>query len=200
MTETLRERQRKVARETILGALAEHVAESGSVDFSIAEIAKRAGVSHRTVYNYFPSRHDLVDALSDWADAEMRKLGSTLVPEDLDTIPGLIAPNFAIFDEIPGVSEAFARIDTARRASGGHRRRTRAFSDMIGEEFPEFDPRHRDAIAALMRQLASVKSWYLLTREHELTTTESATVIGWTMRLIVAALRNGDHPFPEETS
>lgn len=50
-----------------MALLAEHVSERGLLEFSIPAIARLAGVSHRTVYNYFPNREALLDEFSAWA-------------------------------------------------------------------------------------------------------------------------------------
>lgn len=198
MTETLRTRQKRMARETILEALAEHVSESGSLDFSVAEVADRAGVSHRTVYNYFGDRQGLIDALSDWADAAMTERGNLVAPLSLSDVPAAIGPNFETFEDMQGVAEAFARIDTAESPGRAHVRRTETFAGSVGAQFPDLSKRERRAVAALVRQIVSVKQWYFLTREHGLTTSEAAEVSSWAVRLQIEALSRGDTPFIEE--
>ena len=49
-------------RTAILEAVAAEIAASGLTGFSIQGVADRAGVTHRTVYNHFPTREALNDA------------------------------------------------------------------------------------------------------------------------------------------
>ncbi len=194
MSDTLRDRQRKVARDAILSALTDYVSERGRLDFSIAEIAERAGVSPRTVYNYFPTRNDLLEAVADWADEAMAERGSTILPPSLDEVPDVIGPNFAIFEEMSGVATALARLDTAVSRTRARERRTEAFVAAVKEAFPDMPPRQTRALGALLRQLVSVKAWYLLTYEHGLETKEASTIVSWAVEQIVGALRNGNFP------
>ena len=194
MINTLRERQRKVARDAILTALTDYVSEQGRIDFSVAEIAKRAGVSTRTLYNYFPTRNDLVEAVADWTDEAMAERGSTILPPSLDEVPDVIGPNFAIFEEMSNIATAFARLDTGVSNTRARARRTDAFAEMVREAFPDMAPRQSHALGALLRQLASVKAWYLLTHEHDLDTAEAGAVVSWAVEQLVRALRNGDFP------
>ena len=46
---------RDTTRRAILDALAHVVVESKGFGFSVQEVADRAGVTHRTVYNHFPA-------------------------------------------------------------------------------------------------------------------------------------------------
>lgn len=182
----------------MLEALANHVSETGSLDFSVAEIANRAGVAHRTVYNHFGDRQGLIDALSDWAEAAMEKRGGLVAPSSLSDVTEAIGPNFEMFEDMSGVAEAFARIDTAMSPDRAHVRRTEAFARSVGDQFPDLSKRERTAVAALFRQIASGKQWYFLTREHGLTTSEAAAVVTWAVRLQIDALGKGDTPFIEE--
>lgn len=49
------------------------------------EVAKRAGVTHRTVYNHFPTREALSDALAAYVDERLASLG----PAPDAQLPGL---------------------------------------------------------------------------------------------------------------
>jgi AcrR family transcriptional regulator len=194
MTKSLRDRQRQVARETILNAVADHLAEHGSFEFSIAEIAERAGVSQRTVYNYFGSRSDLIDAFSDWTDQTIHESGGTALPRDLDQLPEAVISNFGVFEENSGVAEALARLDSVERLTSAHARRTEAFSEVVRDAFPDMSEREVTGVALLMRQLGSVRTWYSLTREHGLSTDDAASVTAWALQQLKSSLDRGDLP------
>ena len=59
----VRREQLEQTRERIVDALVEQVWEERLTDFSVPKVAKRAGVSTRTVYRHFPTRDDLLDAV-----------------------------------------------------------------------------------------------------------------------------------------
>src|SRR5258708_14847985 len=59
-TEGLRETKKRRTRETIVAAAMELFAARGFDAVTVAEIARAAGVSEKTVFNYFPAKEDLV--------------------------------------------------------------------------------------------------------------------------------------------
>jgi TetR/AcrR family transcriptional regulator, mexCD-oprJ operon repressor len=88
-------------RDAVLEAAARVLAEPGGPR-SVADVAAAAGVGRATLYRYFPSRADLLDALARQAVAEA---GRRLEAADLDAVD---------------VAEALARIVRAL-VSVGHR-------------------------------------------------------------------------------
>jgi len=71
----LRERQKVKRRRDILDAAAGLFKRDGFSSASIEEIAANAGLSAGTVYNYFPSKGDLLLALVALDGQEVRAAG-----------------------------------------------------------------------------------------------------------------------------
>jgi AcrR family transcriptional regulator len=65
----LRERKKQQTREDIAHAAMELFSERGFDAVTVAEVAEAAGVSEKTVFNYFPAKEDLVfpDGEGRWA-------------------------------------------------------------------------------------------------------------------------------------
>jgi len=81
----LRERQKAGRRRDILDAAAALFKRDGFAAASIEQIAERAELSAGTVYNYFPSKGDLLLALVALDGQEVRAAGAALVaapPDD----------------------------------------------------------------------------------------------------------------------
>ena len=175
-------------------AVAQYVKETGSFDFVIADIAARAGVSQRTVYNHFGDRQGLIEALSAFAQREMEQRGGTDIPATLHELPGLIGPNFRAMEAVPELSEAFARLDYASQPSAGRARRTVLIHELVTSTYPGLTDRQAGVVAAIIRNAASSTTWHRLTREHGLSTREAAAASAWTMRLQIEALDRGDPP------
>src|SRR3990172_10624059 len=93
---SLRERQMEETRVAIFQATAEQLADLGATEFNIPRLAEAAGISIRTVYRYFPTRDDLLEAFAVWLDAQV---GSVEPPADIESL--LAAPEevFPAFDE-----------------------------------------------------------------------------------------------------
>lgn len=69
---SLRERNKARARQSILDAAHELIAEVDVADATTREIARRAGVSYQTLYNYYPTKASvlqgvLADDMAAWA-------------------------------------------------------------------------------------------------------------------------------------
>jgi len=75
----LRERQKVKRRRDILDAAAGLFKRDGFSSASIEEIAGNAGLSAGTVYNYFPSKGDLLLALVALDGQEVRAAGAAIV-------------------------------------------------------------------------------------------------------------------------
>jgi AcrR family transcriptional regulator len=58
--EGLRERKKRATREAIAEAAMELFSERGFDEVTVAEVAEAADVSEKTVFNYFPTKEDLV--------------------------------------------------------------------------------------------------------------------------------------------
>ena len=94
---TLRERQAELTRSTIIEAAADLLFGSEELrDFTMQDVAERAGVSPRTLYRYFGSRHELVNAVGAYFDERLgNPPGVTSRPETLEEwvewIPAVVA-------------------------------------------------------------------------------------------------------------
>src|SRR3954464_6424010 len=65
----LRERKKQATRELIADAAMQLFSRRGFDQVTVAEVADAAGVSEKTVFNYFPAKEDLVfpDGEARWA-------------------------------------------------------------------------------------------------------------------------------------
>ena len=129
MTDSLRSRQTDLTRETIVRAVADVVAEGRLADFSVQEIADRAGVSYRTVYRHFPDRDALFDGLMAWLEERMVDRGGVRDPRDAHEITQGLGPNFEVMEQNASLMDAFVRLRVAQGPPEGTQRRTGAFHE-----------------------------------------------------------------------
>jgi AcrR family transcriptional regulator len=94
---SLADRKRSVTREAVVDAVIEAIRDSG-IDFSVQDVADRAGVTHRTVYRYFSSRQALVDAADERFERWLAAQGMITQFGTLDGLLGQIETLFRLFD------------------------------------------------------------------------------------------------------
>lgn len=79
-----RERQRQRIRSAILDAALELFAEQGYGATTIDQIAERADLARRTVFNHFPRKRDMLDA---WRDERRELVTARLVDDGVRRAP-----------------------------------------------------------------------------------------------------------------
>ena len=102
---SLRRRHSEYTRDLILRAVAEMLDEGEPGDLVVPEVARRAGVSLRTVYRHFPGREELIAAAGEWIGVNVLAAG---MAETLEEIPAEYAENAARWDEHPNLVQAMA--------------------------------------------------------------------------------------------
>jgi AcrR family transcriptional regulator len=97
-------------RDRLIGAAAELFADRG-VDVPLEEVAKRAGVSIGTLYNHFPNRGALLEAVLPEPLAEIRRLAQESLdkPDAWSGFTALLEGMFAIQAGDRALNDAVAR-------------------------------------------------------------------------------------------
>jgi AcrR family transcriptional regulator len=192
-------RRQAETRRAILDALAEEIVESSATGFSIQQVADRAGVTHRTVYNHFPTRQALNDALAVRVEEELATVLEGGMPPDeavaVTELDSVLADAYASFEKRSLYVHAYVMLMVA---SGAPARLTRERTDRIARGLEqELDPLTAETArlsAAALRMFVSTTAWHLLTRHLGLTTDEASRAATWATKTLLRALENGDHP------
>lgn len=208
MAKSLRDRQKELARSAILDALANEIVERGASNVSLQAVADRAGVSHRTLYNYFDGRDALIDALM--ADVGVAGLGDSPVaphndglPEfDLAVVPEAIRYFYDVWDSEGDRAKAAFQIEAARVAEGStYANRIdpniEALDRTLAAARPDLDPVPRRAIVHVLRTMMSGRTWHRLVAEHGLDSAVAAETAAWAFEELTAALISGRGPMME---
>jgi TetR/AcrR family transcriptional regulator, transcriptional repressor for nem operon len=130
MAATPATRKGKEARERILHAATDLVAEKGAAGMSLDDIKARAGVSSSQLYHYFEDRDDLVRSIIEVTADELLDVQGEML-DHLDTWAG-----------IDRWFDALVALQVERHARGGC-----PIGSLAGQ-LAERDPRARAAIAA----------------------------------------------------
>jgi AcrR family transcriptional regulator len=180
-------------RRAILDALAHVVVESTAFGFSVQEVADRAGVSHRTVYNHFPTREALVDGLADHVEDVLSQDGT---PPDCD--PGFGLPQFpqatADLYRVLARREVHARayvilMVASRLPAKVARNRLRRIEGVIERDAKLPPGLTARQVGAAFRMFVSSLGWHALTEHHGLTSDEAAEVARWATQTLFDAVR-----------
>lgn len=179
----LREKQTVDTRAAIVEALLEQVTDESLADFSIPKVAERAGVSVRTVYRYFPTREDLLDAVR-------REFGSSHdlpQPESLEDLPAHTRRLFAHFERNKAGVVAALNTRLGQEAHARSRRpRFKKLQRMIDEATPDLSQAERLGLFAVSRALVSADAWRTMRdavgAEHVDDATEAAS---WAIEAVI---------------
>jgi AcrR family transcriptional regulator len=186
-TSPLRERQTEQTRETILQALTDELADGGLQELNIPGLARRAGVSVRTVYRYFPDKEALLDAAEQWMDDRIAPGASPVSADDMATSAEQI---FAAFDANESVmlaqwATAVGRVLRAK----GRKRRLGAYEAALREVTSDLSRADARAALAILSYLRSSWTWKTLRDEFGMSGAESGKAVAWALRTLIADLR-----------
>src|SRR3954447_6491782 len=185
---TLRKQQTELTRELILRAVAELLEAEEPGDISVPEVARRAGVSLRTVYRYFPCREDLFAAAGLWIADEL--LGGLPMEESLEEFGEVFRQAAERFDEHPRIVRAMALSHAGRRVRS-HRRakRLEAIRATLREVTGGLDEREARKAEAVFFYLNNMLAWVTMRDEAGLDGREVGEAVAWAMRTLVEDLR-----------
>jgi AcrR family transcriptional regulator len=184
----LREQQAELTRELILRALVEQLERDGAEEITVPALARRSGVSPRTVYRYFPTRDDLLAAGADWIYA--RTFGDVPPEETIDDLPRNARVLAKRWEAHPRLARA-----VAQSSVGGvirrHRRSQRlaAIRRAVDAAAPCLPERERREAAALLGYLHSLRLWVALRDDLGLSESEAAETVEWALTTLIEDLR-----------
>jgi AcrR family transcriptional regulator len=186
-TETsLRQRHSELTRDLILRTVAEMLDENGTADLVVPEVARRAGVSLRTVYRHFPSREELIAAAGEWIGVNVLSAG---MADKLDQIPGEYAENAARWDDHPKLVEAMA---FSRGANSLRSVRRQQRLETIREALQEVTEGLSEAEAkrafAVLAYLDNMLAWVTMREEAGLDGKEVGAAVAWAMQVLIEDL------------
>ena len=103
----LRQEQRQRTREQILEGLVRTMAR-GITEVSIPAVAEEAGVSVPTVYRYFRTKRDLIEALGGYMAQKVGFNTSAVLPQSLEALMAAVKQLFLNYEGLDDVMRAAA--------------------------------------------------------------------------------------------
>ncbi|MEZ4252307.1 MAG: helix-turn-helix domain-containing protein [Polyangiales bacterium] len=179
---SLRAEQVAAVRERILGAALE-VIEAGD-EPTMRTVARAAGVAERTLYRYFGSHDELVEAIT----PRLRARASTPMADDVEGLPEYIRRLFTTFDQNA------ALVRTLITASWAPTQRTRsanlaALRRIVDAAFPSAPRAARTSATATLRTLYSASTWAYLS-DCGFTVQASIRHVQWVTEVVLKELRD----------
>lgn len=184
---SLREQNALAARERILSAVAELIEQADPGELTMPAVAEASGVSLRTIYRYYPTREELLEAAGRWIGDELYKHP---YPRDLDEVADLYQQGCHDFDERPGLARALAVSQLGQRARGYRRReRVEAIRRALRDELPGLNEEELRQAEAVLAYLHNILAYTSLREEHGLSGEEIGQAVGWAIRTLTEDLR-----------
>ena len=180
---------RQRTRRAILEAMVDVIMETDGIGFSVQAVAERAGVTHRTIYNHFPTREALCDAFSDYVDGLL--VASSGAPEptgSLASIPLLVEDLYRTLALRDRHARAYVMLMIGnRRPMSAWRKRSLMAEKLIAREQSGRIPLTPRQVTAVIRMFVSTMGWHLLTEQCGLSTDEAAAASAWATRTLIDA-------------
>jgi AcrR family transcriptional regulator len=181
---------RQRTRRAILEAMVDVIMEKDGIGFSVQAVADRAGVTHRTIYNHFPTREALCDAFSDYVDELLgASAGWTEEPAwSLASLPTIVDGLYRTLAMRDRHARAYVMLMIGnRRPMSTWRKRSLMAEKLIAREQSAQIPLTPRQVAAVIRMFVSTMGWHLLTEQCGLTTDEAAAASAWATRTLLDA-------------
>jgi len=184
---SLRQRHADLTRELILRTVAELLEEGSASDLSVPDVARRSGVSLRTVYRHFPTREDLLGAAGEWIGVNILR---ATIPEVIAEVPQVYAGNAALWDEHPNLVEAMALTRGANSVRSIRRRerleKLREALREVTDGLPEDEAQRAFAVFAYLN---SMLAWVTMREEAGLDGKQVGAAVAWAMQVLIDDLR-----------
>ena len=195
---------RQRTRRAILDAVADAIVESRGLGFSVQEVADRAGLSHRTVYNHFPTREALCEGFAAYVD-ELLSTADGRRPDakfSLASFPALVEDLYRALETRDRYVRAYVMLTIgSRHPVKTWRKRTHVFETLIAREAAVPPPLTAHQVTAAIRMFVSSMGWHLLTEQLGLSTDEAAAAGAWATRTLLdaATRKQGSTPLPRRS-
>jgi AcrR family transcriptional regulator len=184
---SLREQHATVTRERILAAVADLVERGEAPELTMPDVATASGVSLRTLYRYYQTREELLEAAGRWIGDELLEHP---YPTTLDEVADLFEAGCSDFNERPGLVRALAFSQLGQHVRGYRRReRLEAIAGALRAELPNAPEEELRRAEALLGYLHSMLAYTTLREEGGLEGEEIGDAVGWAIRTLVNDLR-----------
>jgi len=190
-TASLRERQSELARRAIFDVLVRHLEAGDADDVPMEELAAEAGISRRTLYRYFATRAELLEAAAPWIRDEVLQLPIEIGDEGIVESFHKAATRLAAK---PRLARALLHSCVGRTLRSGYRSaRVEAIRRALKRECPGLSSRELTRASAVLGHLCSSNAWITIQDESGLDAASAHAAVEWAIETLLAQLRGRTH-------
>jgi AcrR family transcriptional regulator len=185
-TGTLRERQTQQVRETVLEAAIAELEARPLDALSMADVARAAGVSLRTLYRYFPDRAALLEAAGERLFAS---LGVPVAIAGPDDIAASFREAARRLSARPRLARILVQTQAGKQARSGVRsHRVEAIRAAVEPLTAKLAPDEADRAVAALSHLCSAAAWVAVADESGLPEAQAQEAVAWAIEALVETL------------
>lgn len=186
--------QAQQTRDAILQALAEQLVSNNSPDFSVADAAAKAGVTPRTVFRYFPTKSDMLQAVSEWV---FGLTGRVALPEQPGDLPQTVVDSYALFERHAELMQALLLSDLGRGVrSQMTARRRQGLVKALAPALMPLKPEWQSALTAVLAHLVTAEAWWQMRSAFDPQRDQLGQAAAWVIDCVLAAVDRGELPDP----
>jgi len=185
---SLRDRHDETTREVIVDALIAQLVDSGAFELSYYAIARRAGISVRTIYRHFPTRADLIEALSQ----RLNRVVAIDYDHDREGILSITRQIFPVYDRHADAFIAQLEAGQGKLRQKGRSKRVLLMQAILAKDLPNLPPERLAAVAGLMICLFSPAIWRRLREDVGLDGTRGGELVAWAIDALWRTLEAED--------
>lgn len=183
---TLRERQALQVRAAVLAAVISELENSAVDDVSMADVARSAGISLRTLYRYFPDRSSLLQAAGEHLYDALGVPFDIAGPED---ISASLLDAARRLSTRPQLTRALVRTTAGRATRSSVRsQRVEAIGAALKPALDELDADTARWATAVIAHLCSAASWVSITDDSRLDEADAQQAVAWAIDALIATL------------
>jgi AcrR family transcriptional regulator len=184
---SLRDRHTVATRDLILDIAVELLERSGVIDLTIRAVAKEAGMSERTVFRYFATRDEFLDAV---AERVATRLHPPEPPQSIAELLAFPGPLYRSFEKRAQLVEATLHTEVFKRVRAGvANERWAAVAEIMKEAAPHRSKKERAIAATNINYFLSGTTWHYYRSSFELSLDDTIACAMSAIKLIVDDLK-----------
>ena len=154
----LADRHAELTRQSILDAAVEMLERSTVSELTIRAVAKQAGISERTVFRYFATREEFLDAIADVVRERLALPAAPATKEELLAAPRAL---YTRFEAVASLTKAALHSELFHRMRETQAQvRWKAVQALADELAPRKSERQRRIAAANIRYYLAASTWH----------------------------------------